>query len=58
MNMWRLVWFVTVEVDPIRTTSEDCRHPKAPPSLNDTDIGLPVQLTPAITRPQREPAKE
>jgi hypothetical protein len=26
----RLVWLVTVEVDPIRTASEDCRHPKAP----------------------------
>jgi hypothetical protein len=32
MNMGRLVWLVTVEVDPIRTASEDCRHPKAPPS--------------------------
>jgi hypothetical protein len=32
MNMGRLVWLVTVEVDPIRTASEDCRHPKASPS--------------------------
>jgi hypothetical protein len=32
MNMGRLVWFVTVEVDPVWTAPEDCRHPKAPPS--------------------------
>ena len=30
--MWRLVWLVTVEVDPVRSAPKDCRHLKSPPS--------------------------
>ncbi len=42
--MGSLVWLVTVEVDPVRTASEDCRHPKAPPLINTIGSGLAVVL--------------
>jgi len=45
MNMGRLVWLVTTEVDPVRSTSEDCGHPNSLPSPRRYDHVLPVQLT-------------
>ncbi len=45
MNMRQLVSFVTVEIDPVRPASQDCRHLDRAMLLKLSQDGNCVQLT-------------
>jgi hypothetical protein len=45
---------VTVEIDPVRPASQDCRHLARAMLLKLSQDGICVQLTLAIIRPQSE----